>query len=309
MNRDEALDQEFSKTPGGNYFNFVDTSKLEQLGITQYKPALGSNAIRIVFPPSRPGFFGLEVYKHGNVGVNRKTFICRRKMFDESCPICEFIDLLKKEDPQDKRAEVLYASRRYLFFVVDVATEEGMKKGIRWFDCPIGIYKEIKTRSKIKRRGGSTEGENFKKYIDVSDPVNGRDIAFEQTKEKGKYGYEGVELLSSEPIPEGWYKDLPEFKDVLKESSIEEMREALEGESTPDEVVENEEMEREVEEVVEEDQVESTKKEEPKEQEKPQTRSVSTRNLNPSQEAKKDWIRARIEQARKARLSNQEAGE
>jgi len=194
MDRQEAIEREFSKTPSGNYFNYVDTAKLERMGITQYKPSLGENAIRIVFPPDRPGFYGLEIFKHSNVGVNKKTFLCKRAMFNEVCPVCNYADELKRDDPEDKVAKALYASRRYLFFVVDLSSEQEMAKGIRWFDCPVGIYKEIKSRSKIKRRPtGTNEGNvgQIKKYIDVSHPTEGRDIVFEQVKEQGKWSYEG----------------------------------------------------------------------------------------------------------------------
>jgi len=301
--RQEAMDQEFSKTPGGNYFNYVDTAKLEKLGITQFKPALGENAVRIVFPPERPGFYGLEVHRHSKVGVNQKTFICKKKMFNEECPICSFADELRKEDPQDKRAKELYANRRYLFLIVETRTEESMKKGIRWWDCPISIYKEIKTRSKNKRKGNSPEGAEFKKYVDVSNPTEGRDIEFEQVKEKGKYSYEGVKLVVTDPIPEDWYKDLPEFVDVLKISSEEEMREALSGETTPDE----EGIKNTTEQVeIESDSSETTEVEvdvEPEQEKKTTMRSISPsrESANTEESELRSRVRARLEQSKKAR--------
>jgi len=301
--RQEAMDQEFSKTPGGNYFNYVDTAKLERLGITQYKPVLSENAVRIVFPPSRPGFYGLEIHRHSNVGVNRRTFICRKRMFNEECPICSFADELRKEDPQDKRAKELYAGRRYLFFVVETLSEETMKKGIRWWDCPIGIYKEIKARSKNKRRGTTPEGTEFKKYVDVSDPVNGRDVEFEQVKEQGKYSYEGVRLVETDAIPEEWYKDLPEFVDILKNSSEEEMREALSGETTPDEEIVEDDSEQVKE---EEESIETTEVKDKPEQ--VQEKTTTTRSVSPSRESTnkenndiRTRVRARLEQSKKAR--------
>jgi hypothetical protein len=247
IDRSEAMEKEFNKAPGGNYFTFVNEPELTRLGITQWKPIIGDNMIRIVFPPDRPGYYGKEIYKHNNVGVNRKTILCKKHMFNERCPICEYADSLKKDDPNDKRAGELYAQRRYLFFVVDVSSNEAMAKGIRWFDCPVGVYKEIKSRSKNKRgRGG--EDANFKKYIDVSHPVEGRDICFTQTKVSGKYGYEGVELVASEPVPENWYKDLPEFDDVLKVTDIEEIEEALSGEGTKTDTTEQTDKQEEEEE-------------------------------------------------------------
>lgn len=314
VDRQEEMDKEFSKTPGGNYFNYVDTAKLERLGITQFKPVLGENAIRIVFPPDRPGFYGLEIRRHSNVGVNRKTFLCRREMFNEECPICSFAEALRKDDPQDERAKTLYAGRRYLFFVVEVLSEDTMKRGIRWFDCPIGIYKEIKSRSKNKRRGTAQEGTEFKKYTDVSHPVDGKDIEFEQVKQSGKYDYEGVRLVDADPIPKDWYNDLPEFKEILKESSIEEINEALNGETTPDEEI-DEEIEREVKDndVKEETQEENTSG--PEEEKQSSNNEVSTRGVNSSRKtANKETsdirarVRDRLDQSRKARQVEEEDG-
>jgi len=226
--RQEAMEREYNKSSGGNYFNYVDTGKLEREGITQWKPVLGPSSIRIVYPPLRPGYFGIEIFKHGNVGVNRKTFICKRRMFDEPCPICEFADQLRKMDPSDPRIKELNPSRRYLFFVVDISSSEEEKKGRRWFDCPVTLFNEIKSRSKRKRRRGQEEDEqNFLKYINVSHPTEGRDIEFEQVKEKGKYSYTGCSLIAGPAVPESWYLDLPEFKDILKISDEEEMLDAV----------------------------------------------------------------------------------
>ena len=223
----EAMEKEYGKTSGGNYFNYVDTSKLEREGITQWKPSLGVNQIRIVFPPDRVGYFGMEIYKHSNIGTSRKTFICRQRMFDEMDPICEFVAQLRKLDPQDERIGPIRESRRYLFFVVDIASKDAEREGVRWFDCPVGLFNEIKSRSRAKRKRGDDTEDNFAKYVNVSDPKNGKDISFEQVKEKGKYSYVGCTLEDGPSIPASWYENLPEFKDILKVSSVDEMLEAV----------------------------------------------------------------------------------
>jgi hypothetical protein len=316
VDRTQDMEKEFSKTPGGNYFNYVDTPKLERLGITQYKPGIGENAIRIIYPPNRPGFYGLEIYRHSNVGVNRKTFLCKKKMFNEPCPVCDYTDLLRKDDPQDERAKALYTGRRYLFFAVDVISDDAISKGIRWWDCPIGIYNEIKSRSKNKRRGRQEEGEEFRKYVDVSHPSDGRDIEFEQTKVKGKYGYEGITLIATDPIPEDWYNDLPEFADILKMSTVEEMEEACNGEDVPDKVEEDtsEREESKNKEVKKEEvKTEETPRGEEKEEEEGTRRSFSSRRSSRGGESAqeeesdlKDRVRSRVDRAKAARRTSEE---
>jgi len=322
MDRDSAMEQEFSKSPGGNYFTYVDTAKLERLGITQYKPSVGDNMIRIVFPPERKGFYGFEIFKHSNVGVNRKTFLCYQKMFNEKCLICDLSDSLRRDDPQDKRAAELYASRRYLFFVVDVSSDAEMAKGVRWFDCPIKLFNEIRARSKNKRRGGSEDGKDFKKWVDISDPKEGRDISYEQTKEGKQYAYVGVELLTSDPCPNEWYEDLPEFKDILKISSEEEIQQALSGETsseedlvddtnddTTDTVVEDDSPRRRsperTKEVVEDDSPPKEDKEEKQEETSP---APTRRSAGTSRGSSiKEKIQERLERAKQAKAEEEQA--
>jgi len=323
VDRTADLEKEFSKSSGGNYFNYVDTAKLERLGITQYKPSLGENAIRIVFPPDRPGVYGLEIFKHSNVGVNRKTFLCKKRMFDERCPVCEYADTLRKDDPQDERAKALNPSRRYLFFVVDVMSDDSIDKGIRWFDCPVGVWNEIKSRSKARRRRGANAGEKFKKIIDVSHPSEGRDIFFEQVKEKGNYSYEGVTLEETEPIPEDWYADLPEFNDILKNSTDEEMEEACTCEPEEDEKQDpkvNDDNSQKVEEDISQETEEEVESAAPpvEEEEKPEAeegtnRRVSSRRMSRSRESAqedeqnmKDKVKSRLARARAARSGGEE---
>lgn len=314
MDRDDAMEKEYGKSSGGNYFTYVDTAKLERLGITQYKPQKGDNLIRIVFPPKREGFFGKEIFKHGNVGVNRKTFLCKKRMAEEPCKICGYADDLRKDDPQDKRAAALFASRRYLFFVVDVSSETEMAKGVRWFDCPIKLFNEIRSRTKNKRRGGDSEGSTHQKYVDVSDPKEGRDIAFEQTKEGKKYDYVGVELVPSEPCPEEWYVDIPKFDEILKVSTNEEILEALSGETEPENEPQNNSDLGEKEVIEHESDKEEKKEEEAEKVEEQQkeegapTRSVGRRSAGDSSESNsqsiKDKVRQRLENAKKTHSDN-----
>ena len=91
------------------------------------------------------------------------------KTFDKDCLVCEYIEQLKAEGGNDEQAAELAATRRYLFFVYNVATEETEAKGLHWYDAPTTILNGIVGLSKDKRSG---------KILDVSDPKNGRDIEF-----------------------------------------------------------------------------------------------------------------------------------
>lgn len=225
--RAQAIDDGGKIKTGGINFNYVDTSKLDRMGIGCYstKKPQGNNFIRIV-TPNKAGAFALEIWKHSNVGGNNATFLCLDKMFGKPCPVCEHIQELKKEGTSNDVVKELYPSRRFLLFVVDTTSRETEEEGPKWFDCPVTIYKEVCTRSKDRRTG---------EKIDPTDPEDGRDIEFVRNDGK-RTEYVGITLVKTDPIPKCWYEDLPTFTEVLLMPNPDEMKEAVLGKksSTPD---------------------------------------------------------------------------
>src|SRR4051794_25607717 len=58
-------------------------------GIDSYKTVQGDNYVRILPPTfTDADHFGLEVWQHGYVGVDKSTYLCRDKMLGKHCPIC-----------------------------------------------------------------------------------------------------------------------------------------------------------------------------------------------------------------------------
>jgi len=218
--RKSAIQSEINKgeSSGGDRYNYVDVTKLARLGISSYATKKGSNFLRIV-TPNPVGFFGLEIWRHQDIGVNGRTFLCLEKMFGQVCPVCELVRELKTKNPNDPKVGELYAGRRYLFYVVDTKNEETQKEGIKWFDCALTIKQNICALSKDKRTG---------EVLDVSDPVDGRDIEFIRVDGK-RTTYEGFNLVVTQPIPEGWYKGLPDYKDVLLVPNYAEVQHELLG--------------------------------------------------------------------------------
>jgi len=214
--RSQSIKDEIKKSEGsgGDRYNYVDVTKLTRLGISGYQTKKGNNFIRIV--TSKPtGFYGLEVWKHSDIGVDNRTFVCTEKMFKKPCPICELYKQIKAKNPEDERLNTLYPSRRYFFYVVDTKNEETQAEGVKWFDCPISIKTNVVSLSMNKR--------NPNDVIDVSDPVDGRDIEFVRV-DGAKTSYEGFNLVATGPIPEGWYKDLPDYVEMLNIPSYEKIK-------------------------------------------------------------------------------------
>ena len=101
-------------------FCYVKLDLLEREGIGQFRAEEGDNFIRILPPFKDDEFFGKEVHVHRGVGVDNRTFLCPKKMWDKRCPICEEATHLLRIDPGDETVKELRPSLRYLFFVVNV---------------------------------------------------------------------------------------------------------------------------------------------------------------------------------------------
>lgn len=218
--REEAIEAGANMSSGRVNFNYVDTTKAERLGLDRYntKKPKGYNFIRIV-TPSRKGAFAKEIWKHVNVGADGNTYLCLDQMFGKTCPVCEHIRKLKRENPNDDAIKELAVQRRFLLFVVDTTSVETEKEGPKWFDCPPTIYQQICSLSIDKRTG---------KRIDPTDPEDGRDIEF--TRFDGKRtSYGSFELKRTDPIPKSWYEDLPSFDDILLIPDAEEVAKAVFG--------------------------------------------------------------------------------
>ena len=223
--REEAISAGAKATGRRVNFNYVDTAKLERLGIDRYdtKKPKGNNFIRVI-TPSKVGPFAKEIRKHSNVGADGNTFLCLQAMFGKKCPVCDYIKKLKSENADPDVIGELAAAKRYLLFVIDTTSSQTEEEGPKWFDCPPTIYQQICSLSVDKRTG---------KKIDPTDPKEGRDIEFTRVDAK-RTSYGNFVLKEAGEVPESWYKDLPSLDDILLVPSEEEMVQAVSG-MTPSE--------------------------------------------------------------------------
>jgi hypothetical protein len=224
--REEAIAAGAKATGRRVNFNYVDTAKLERLGIDRYdtKKPKGNNFIRVV-TPSKVGPFAKEIWKHSNVGADGNTFLCLQAMLKKRCPVCDYIKRLKSENADPKVIGDLAVGKRYLLFVVDTTSEQTEEEGPKWFDCPPTIYQQICSLSVDKRTG---------KKIDPTDPKEGRDIEFTRVDAK-RTSYGNFVLKEAGEVPESWYKNLPSFDDILLIPDIVEVERAVSGMTPSDE--------------------------------------------------------------------------
>jgi len=145
---------------GNNKAWYVDETKLADLGIKQYKAKEGTNYLRVIPPPDEEAYFGYKIFVHYDIGVNGDAFLCPAQMQKEPCPICERREELRAREADPDLIKALNAfPPRFLFWAVDMESEETAKDGVHLYDAPMTINDEIITHSdpcRRDRRSGSS---------------------------------------------------------------------------------------------------------------------------------------------------------
>lgn len=229
--REEMLQQMYKEQQMGKAarFNYVDLDVMERLGITQYKPEIGNNFIRIVSPTfkgyqKRP-FYGKRVFKHQNIGSSKRTFLCMNSTYSKPCPVCEKLEEWKKAGVEKKIYSALFPMERCLFLVYDVSSKEKMDKGLMWFDAPKTFLYSLVDHSNELERGTKI----IKKTYDFSDPKEGKDIEFKAEKKADYIQYEIIRLHDGQ-LDEALLKNIPnDFEELLIKPEYDEVKQEVNG--------------------------------------------------------------------------------
>ena len=136
-----------------------------------FKPDEGDQDIRIV--PAPDGDPLKEMYFHYNVGDHKGGITCPKRNYGEQCPICEFASSLWKEgtannDEESKKlAKSLFVRARYFSPVVVRGRED---EGVKIYGYGKRAYENL--------LGYILDPD----YGDITDPLEGTDIALTYTK-------------------------------------------------------------------------------------------------------------------------------
>ena len=114
---------------------------------------------------------------------------------------------------------------RYLFWVVDMSSAETEAQGVQLYDAPMTVNDNILSMSKDRRTG---------ELIDVSDPVDGKILAFDRVGSGLTTKYQGFALEDRDPLMESWLDQAVDFENVFVIASYEEIKKAWEGGETSD---------------------------------------------------------------------------
>jgi len=136
-----------------------------------FRPDEGDQDIRIV--PAPDGDPLKEMHFHYNVGDHRGGIVCPKRNYGEECPICEFASALWKEginnnDEESKKlAKSLFVRARFFSPVVVRGRED---EGVKIYGYGKRAYENL--------LGYILDPD----YGDITDPLEGTDIALTYTK-------------------------------------------------------------------------------------------------------------------------------
>lgn len=232
MSRLAAIRKQHERKTSGNFSDrhyFVNFDALKGAGpngqdIKTYRAKQGQNFILILPPHDADAYFGQEIFVHRNIGPNNDAFLCPQRMRDLTCPICETWQELRNEgvDYEELR-ELSCLPPRWLFWIVDMTSEETMALGPQLFETCQTVNDEILGLCIDPR-----SGEEF----DLSDPEERVDVAFWRQGESLNTRYSRFKLEERQVWDNSWL-EFPTFDDVLVFAEYETINESFGGKSVP----------------------------------------------------------------------------
>ena len=189
-----------------------------------YQIKKGDNYICFLPPEKEDEYFGLRIFVHYQIGVNRGSVLCNAGMWGTPCSICEERHGLYDRGGGEKEVKALNSTPRYLYIILDVANREEIRKGPQIFFAPITIEDNVRKQCRDPKTG---------EILDISDPdpKEGRVFYFER---KGSTmtdtDYLGFRLYPMDyEIPKSLLKGLPKLLDLLVKRTYEEVRDIFRG--------------------------------------------------------------------------------
>lgn len=184
-----APDPNKLKERGSRSSNRYDSIFIQ--GVTPFKPAQGTNILRIVKDPDAD-YYGEPIWVHSYVGTKNSTYLCPKKMGkSKECPICDMADEAARAGDKDERYQ-LEAKERVIAYVLDRQDE---KAGLKVWDMSWTMDRDVADACVIKKTG---------KAIDITHPDAGYDLSFTRTgttKNNTRYGSPQIDREST-PLSE-----------------------------------------------------------------------------------------------------------
>jgi hypothetical protein len=133
-----------------------------------FKASEGANNIRFL-PPSFEAenrqLFGLRVFIHYNIGVDKSAYLCLNKMQNKPCPICKERSKLDPNTDEDYIRELNYQGK-LLVYVLD---RNAMDRGPLLWTVPATLLDDILDDSEDEETGA---------LLNIDHPDKGYDVSF-----------------------------------------------------------------------------------------------------------------------------------
>jgi hypothetical protein len=150
-------------------------------GFQMFRAKQGENAIRIM-PPTWKGHqhFGLEIWVHGFIGLDRSSYLCPKKMLGKKCAICEAAaEALSAGEKED--SDELKAKMKVLYWILDREGDSGDPQP--W---AVSGQFDQEVSGRCNKRSG--------KVLEVDNPWEGHDVTFRRTGQQLATRYINVDV-------------------------------------------------------------------------------------------------------------------
>lgn len=169
-------------------------------------------------------------FTHRKIGVNEDTFVCPRATAEyrgdkpTRCPICDYVQKLRKEEGDEKLIKDLIPKQRQLFNVIDLSNKD---KGIQIWDISYHLFgKQLDARLKNQ--------DEDDRYDEFSELEGGKTLKLGiEEKNQGGYKFFEVETIDFKPRKTDYkvsmLKKASQLEDVVKILSYDELKDIFLG--------------------------------------------------------------------------------
>jgi gp32 DNA binding protein like len=142
-----------------------------------FTPKEGDNTLRVL-PAGWEGSddYAYQVWIHYGIGADESSYLCLRKMKDETCPICQEVARMKA-DGETEDAKRIDCKERFICWVIDRSDRDETPA---LYSMPATVYKDINALCYSSKSG---------KAIFIDNPDDGYDIIVRRTGTKRNTRY------------------------------------------------------------------------------------------------------------------------
>lgn len=218
----------------------MDWKKVDE-EINFFSPQEGRNRINIIpytiktrnHPLVRRGEWDIgckdyvmDIFVHRGVGPSEANVLCLKSNYGKPCPICEQLELLKKQGKEEE-SKKLKPTRRVFYNIQDLKEPDKLKV----FETSHFLFeKELIDEARDDDEGG---------FVDFADEEAGKEIKFRCSKvSKGGYEFNEFKSFSFEDreknIPDELLESAISFDEIMNVPTYEESEKILFGQDEDD---------------------------------------------------------------------------